>query len=83
MNSTLLLIVLSLALFDISKSNLTQSHTKTKFLKLNEFNNFEFDKSYLLISFDSSSKTYCLASCVKYTECAYTIIQKSKCLQKA
>jgi hypothetical protein len=80
MNLTFLLIVLSLALFDISKSNLTQSHTKVKFLKLSEFNNFEFDKSYLLISFDSSSKTYCLASCVKYTECAYTIIQKSKCL---
>jgi hypothetical protein len=78
MNLTLVLIFLSLALFDSSKSNLNQVKVKNTFLKLND-NYFKLDNSYLLISFESSSKIYCLTSCGKYTECFYTIIQDNKC----
>ena len=49
------------------------------FIKITKYNNFEFDRSFLLNSFESISTLKCLKICSKVTECFYMIYQQSRC----
>lgn len=55
------------------------SPSKSKYTKLNVYNNFTLDSSYLLTSFDSYSNLKCLAKCNANRKCFYTIFNQNKC----
>ena len=75
-----ILIFLSLTVLNEVKLTLNQISTKTNlYTKINNFNNFQLDNSFLLRSFDSQSKINCLSSCTNKPECVYSVYQNKKC----
>ena len=72
---SLLIILNNLSLFTFQKNQISSNF----YTKLNEFNSFSLDSSFLLKSFDSISNLKCLASCEKTSECFYTVYQNKKC----
>jgi hypothetical protein len=59
-----------------SQKYVSQSNLYTKLI---EFNKFNLDSSYLLISFDSNTILRCFTRCTKTTECFFVAFQQNKC----
>ena len=60
-----------------SSNNCTSANSK--FIKLRQFNDFNFDKSFLLSSSNSNNNLKCLASCGTIDQCAFSIYKDKKC----
>ena len=52
---------------------------KSKYIKLNNFNDFSLNSSFLIMSFDTNYKLNCLASCSTNEKCSHSIFKQNKC----
>ena len=77
MKLSLILLILSsfLSLFSTQNNQIRSDF----YNKISEFNNFEFDSSFLLNSFESTSHLKCLSICLKVAECFYIAYQQKRC----
>ncbi len=62
---------------DQTSNNCTSSNSK--YIKLNRYNDFTLDGSFLLNSFDSNNNLKCLASCSTNNQCAFSVFKQNKC----
>ena len=54
--------------------------SKSKYVRLDKYNDFNLDNSYLLNSFDqNNNKLKCLASCSSNDLCYFVVIKQNKC----
>ena len=49
------------------------------YTKINKFNNFQFDQSFILNSFESISNLKCFKICSRTYECIYVVYQQNRC----
>jgi hypothetical protein len=62
---------------DQTSNNCTS--TNSKYIKLNRYNDFTLDGSFLLNSFDSNNNLKCLASCTTNDQCSFSIFKQNRC----
>jgi hypothetical protein len=79
MNPKNKLFLISLALFNLA---LGQKSIKTNlYSKIDEFNNYQFDNSFILSSYDKISKLNCFSICTdKFKDCFFIVYQVNTCL---
>jgi hypothetical protein len=51
----------------------------SKYRKLEFFNHFNFNNSFLISSFDSNNKLKCLSACSLNDRCSHSIFKQNKC----
>ncbi len=62
---------------DQTSNNCTSSNSK--YTKINKFNDFTLNSSFLLSTSDSNNNLKCLASCSTNNQCAFSIFKQNKC----
>ena len=73
-------------LFLLSQTNYFSAQMATdrsnSYKKINEFNNYQLDNSFVLNSFNFSSiyKLQCLSICTKTSLCLHVLLHKDKCV---
>ena len=81
MNVKLMFIMLSLIISTQIKENLSQTSiiNGNFYSKINKFNDFNLNGTFLLSCIDTNSILKCLTKCSKTVDCFYMVYQQTKC----
>jgi hypothetical protein len=78
----LLLLVFHVSYFECKvcqKDQTSCTSPNSKYTKLNKYNDFIIDNSFLLSSSDSSNNLRCLAMCSTNDQCIFSVFKQNKC----